>query len=286
MYLSTLGTFVSNDLIFLCCILNLELLTLDAVFIYDRKMSVSYPTKMILAFRSGECCAYPNCTTLLTANAPAEGDPIIVGEAAHIAGEQKTAARYDPLMSNDARNHYNNLIFLCPTHHTQIDKQPAHFSVEWLHQRKALHEEKVREAVHSAFAQIGFAELKIATDWVTQYGTSKSSLDYTLLPPDEKIQKNGLINESRLTITMGLSVAKLVGNFVQQMTQIDTEYPEKLTSGFLEEYHRLYREGHRGDVLFDLMCIFAQQGLIGQSKRSAGLAVLVYLFEKCEIFKK
>jgi len=34
------------------------------------------------------------------------------------------------------------------------------------------------------------------------------------------------------------------------------------------------------------MCRFAQHGFERQAKRSAGIAVLVYLFEACEVFEK
>ncbi len=73
---------------------------------------------------------------------------------------------------------------------------------------------------------------------------------------------------------------------MQQEALIDLDYPQRLKAGFLAEYFRLRREGHRADDLFDLMCEFSQRGLKGQSQRSAGLAVLVYLFEKCDVFEK
>lgn len=249
-------------------------------------MSATYPTKLLLAFRSGGRCAFTGCPKQLTVDAPTGGHSVVVGEAAHIAGENQTAARYDTSMSEAARNHYDNLIYLCADHHTQIDKQEAHFTADALLQLKADHEAKTREGMNIAFAQVGFPELQMATEWVNHFQPGDESQDLLLLPPEDKIQKNDLKNGSRITITMGLSVAKLVGDFVQHEAQIDSDYPERLKAGFLQEYFRLRREGHRGEDLFDLMCEFAQRGLKSQSKRSAGLAVLVYLFEKCDIFEK
>jgi len=63
------------------------------------------------------------------------------------------------------------------------------------------------------------------------------------LAPEEKIQKNKLSNGNRVTIIMGLSVAKVVGDFIQCEVQIDPEYPEKLKAGFLQEYYRLWQAG-------------------------------------------
>ena len=56
-------------------------------------MGASYPTRIILAFRSGGVCAFPKCGKHLTYDAQV-GDDTYVGEAAHIRGEKPTAARY------------------------------------------------------------------------------------------------------------------------------------------------------------------------------------------------
>lgn len=249
-------------------------------------MSATYPTKLLLAFRSGDRCAFPGCPRQLTVDAPTGGDPVVLGEAAHIVGEQTQAARFDAAMTDQQRNHFSNLIYLCGDHHTQIDKQDTHFTVDSLLRFKEDHEKKVRNGLNAAFAHIGFPELQIATAWVNRLQPGADSSDFSLLSPEAKIKKNDLRNGSRITITMGLSVAKLVGDFVQQEALVDSDYPERLKAGFLEEYFRLRREGHYSDALFDLMCEFSQRGLKGQSQRSAGLAVLVYMFEKCDVFEK
>jgi len=90
-------------------------------------MSASYATKMVLAFRSGDRCAFPGCPRNLTLDATSNSDAVVTGETAHIAGENSTAARYDPTMTDEERNHYNNLIYLCGDHHTQIDEQEKAF---------------------------------------------------------------------------------------------------------------------------------------------------------------
>lgn len=249
-------------------------------------MSATYPTKIVLAFRSGDLCAFPGCPRQLTVNAPTGGNSVVVGEAAHIAGENLAAARYDTTMDDTSRNRYDNLIYLCGDHHTQIDKQEQHFPVDMLLRLKAEHEAKVRKAMDDAFAQIGFAELQVATEWVDRFEPVQDTQDYALLPPEAKIRKNDLKSGSRVTIMMGLSLAKLVGEFVQSQALINEDYPERLKAGFLAEYFQWRRQGIQGDDLFDLMCSFAQRGMQGQARRSAGLAVLVYLFEKCDIFEK
>jgi hypothetical protein len=248
-------------------------------------MSVPYPTKLLLAFRSGDRCAFPACGKRLTVDG-AQSNPVVTGEAAHIAGEKYRAARYDASMTDEQRDHYNNLIFLCGDHHTQVDKREAEFPVQHLHSFKVAHEKKVHEAMTEAFVNVGFPELEEATQWIMQVTPSQSGNTFSLIPPEDKLKKNELGNGSRTIITMGLSVARQVRSYVESVSQIDSDFPGRLKVGFLTEYYRLKREGHSGDTLFDLMCRFAQRGFGEQANRSAGLAVLVYLFETCEVFEK
>jgi len=47
---------------------------------------------------------------------------VIVGEEAHIRSSKATGPRHDPDYPIDKLNEYENLVLLCPTHHTIIDK--------------------------------------------------------------------------------------------------------------------------------------------------------------------
>lgn len=257
-------------------------------------MSVSYSTKLLLAYRSGDVCALPGCGRRLTPDS-ASGGPVNVGEAAHIAGEHdgkgklKRSARYDSSMTDKERSHYKNLIYLCGTCHTIIDAVPQgeiDYPVNRLHKIKAEHEAKVRQAMLDAFSDVGFAELEEATQWATAISPSTQSVDYSLLKVEDKIKKNELDDDARGVIAMGLGVAGEVSRYIESVAQTDAEYPERLKAGFLEEYWRLKKEGFRGGDLFELMCRFAQKGFQRQAQRSAGLAVLIHLFEACEVFEK
>lgn len=91
-------------------------------------MSATYPTKLFLAMKSGNLCAFPDCKKSLTSEG-VESKPAVIGEAAHIYGEnpgtdkKKPSARFREDMTEAQRDHYDNLIYLCPTCHTTIDKQ-------------------------------------------------------------------------------------------------------------------------------------------------------------------
>jgi len=222
----------------------------------------------------------------LTITSASGSDLVVTGVAAHIAGERPGSARHDQSMTEEQRNHYNNLIYLCGDHHTQIDQQEIDFPVKRLLEIKANHENKVREAVNAAFAEVGFPELAQATAWISRLEAGQASYDFSVVPLADKIRKNELSSSSIVTITMGLTVVREVKEFIEQEAKLDADFPEKLKAGFLEEYYRLRKEGQRGDILFELMCQFSQHGMTEQAGRSAALAVLIYLFECCEVFEK
>ncbi len=65
----------------------------------------------------------------------------MIGEMAHIIAQQPDGPRGQPGGGEDS---YENLILLCPTHHTEIDKAPEGiFSVEELKRWKWEHENRI-----------------------------------------------------------------------------------------------------------------------------------------------
>ncbi len=127
--------------------------------------------------------------------------------------------------------------------------------------------------------------MEIVTKAITQ-NCPPANKDLTLTPPVAKIQKNGLTGHSQLLITMGLSKAHEVGEFVEHVAQVDSDFPERLKAGFVAEYDRLKAGGAEGDLLFENLRDFAGGAAQNFSRQAAGLVVLCYLFERCEIFEK
>ena len=68
--------------------------------------------KALLA-KSGNRCAFPGCSCEIV-----DKENVIIGVAAHIEAAEKGGARYNPNQTEDERNGYENLIYLCPTHHS------------------------------------------------------------------------------------------------------------------------------------------------------------------------
>lgn len=79
-------------------------------------------------------------------------EPSTLGEMAHICGERPGSNRHDVNQTDAERDDYKNLILLCPTHHTLIDKREneAHFSIEHIHEMKSNHEAKVLSCLQAA----------------------------------------------------------------------------------------------------------------------------------------
>jgi HNH endonuclease len=83
---------------------------------------------------SPNVCAYTGCDEKLTDPAWRETN----AEIAHICGERPGAPRFDPALSVEERNSYDNLTLLCPKHHKLIDRlDPDRHTVEGLREMKA-----------------------------------------------------------------------------------------------------------------------------------------------------
>lgn len=64
----------------------------------------------------------------------------------HIVGRRKGGARSGSIKPRDLDD-YRNLILLCPTHHMEVDDQPAEYTIEKLREIKRRHEQWVDETL-------------------------------------------------------------------------------------------------------------------------------------------
>ncbi|PKP60386.1 MAG: HNH endonuclease [Candidatus Altiarchaeales archaeon HGW-Altiarchaeales-1] len=238
----------------------------------------------ILCIRSGNRCAFPGCNTILVQNSTQFDKESIIGEITHIKGKRPGSARYDPAMSDKERNSYNNLILLCNNHHQLIDDQKMTYTIEKLHAIKNQHEKWVIESRDKEVINVTFSELNVVTKYLVS-GQVILDDSYTIIPPKEKIKKNELSSTTEQSITIGLIQVKQVSQFIDKCP--DIEFGERLKQGFVTEYKRLKNEEClKGDDLFNALLDFASGGNNDFIYKAAGLSVLVYLFEKCEVFEK
>lgn len=249
-------------------------------------MSGTIPTReqRVLCTRSGNRCAIPTCRKVLVVNKTDNDRESLVATMAHIKGENPDSARYDTNMPEGERNLYDNLILVCPNCHKVIDDQPNTYTVEKLHEIKSQHEKWHLESTGKEIINITFAELKVVTNFLIS-GQFEPSTSYEVIPPKEKIKKNELSASVEQLIIMGMTQVRQVGNYISKSP--DVEFGDRLSKGFLAEYERLKTEEKlKGDDLFNALLDFASGKSNDFKNRAAGLAVLVYLFEKCEVFEK
>lgn len=95
-------------------------------------MSIKRSTLKTLWAASGNQCGYPDCDEEV---ADTEQE-IVIGEICHIRAQSEGGPRYDPDLTEDEIDTYSNLILLCPTHHTYIDKNPEEYPIEKLERWK------------------------------------------------------------------------------------------------------------------------------------------------------
>lgn len=97
-------------------------------------MPISLPVMKRLFAKSGNKCAFNWCQSRLIV-----GD-LILAEICHIRARRKGGPRYDSTHTAKERDEFKNLLLLCPTHHTEADKNPSKFTAEMLSEIKEIHE--------------------------------------------------------------------------------------------------------------------------------------------------
>lgn len=103
-----------------------------------KKRSYKINTIKELYAKSGNQCAFSGCENELFIN-----DNFNISEICHIEGLNKDSARYNNLLSEEEANGIDNLILLCPTHHTIVDKDVKTYTVQKLRNMKLNHENNI-----------------------------------------------------------------------------------------------------------------------------------------------
>ena len=105
------------------------------------------------------------------------------------------------------------------------------------------------------------------------------------LPPPpsvQKLERNGLSAEAADFLRMGRRKVRLVETYFQKCTPV--ELGERIAEAFRERYAELKGLGLSPDRIFMYLQRYA--GFQGEPKRQvAGMAVLAYLFDSCDIFE-
>lgn len=232
---------------------------------------------------SGNRCAYPNCRIELTKEGNEQDRIATIGEIAHIYAHSPDGPRPHPDGLYENADGYDNLILLCPNHHREVDGQSNTYSVTVLREWKVDHERWVAERL--AMEEFNSADLKTIITWLTDNSEPPSS-DFTLTPPAQKIEFNNLSMSVQNLIKSGWIRIKEVENFIKDHSKLDPRLPERLLTPLLTQYDMLKADGLNSDLIFNDLRQFACGNSPDFSKQLAGLVLIVYFFERCEIFER
>lgn len=242
------------------------------------------PDVKILYGKAAGRCAFPQCRTVLTLPGTAASKDAQIGQIAHIVAHSVSGPRGDNSYPKEKLDTYENWILLCPTCHKIIDTRPEEYPADMIRKIKQNHEQWVDETLEAEMANISFAELDVAAKALAK-GALNYSFDFKIISPEEKISKNNLTNQSRNVIAMGLIRGPEVEKYLASMALLDQDFPERLKNGFKQKYLEL-RQDSSGDALFMEMLHFATPSKNDFGLHAAGVAILVHLFQICDIFEK
>ena len=267
--------------------------TWRAELLKERPTPMSSPTRRryrsadraLLWSRSGGICCFPECNVMCVEEANNADPSAIIGVIAHIEAKGDAGPRANPSLSDQQRDAYPNLILLCPTHHRLVDARESTYSVDVVRSWKTDMDTRLREILTQGMGRVTFAELETITQALVNSGPAPST-SISVIPPQEKMDRNGLTMQTAGLINIGLLQSRQVQHFVENMSGLDSTFPGRLTSGFVNEYQRQMQADLEGDSLFEAMRLFSSQGRSDIRHQCAGLAVLVYLFERCEVFEQ
>jgi len=245
-------------------------------------VGVKAETSKRLALKSGNCCAFPGCGVRLILPSVTPAGEAILGEIAHISGSKPGSARFDAGMAGK-RDDIDNLIYLCPNHHVEIDTQRAKYPTPTILGWKRDHELRIRRVVEREMADVAFADLGLVCDAIVGLDLSGAPNTFNLTEIELKIDRNDLSVVAN-DIKLGVSRSNVVRTFIESETKRDALYEDRLRNGFKQKYLELASMGLGPVEVFLDLVEWSRRNTKG-GPLSPAMAVVSTLFESCDIFK-
>jgi hypothetical protein len=241
--------------------------------------------KLLFGLAAGRC-AIPDCRQKVFADATELDEIKVIGKIAHIVAHSPGGPRFDSAYPADKLDRYSNWILVCGNHHDTIDLQTNTYTAEALQLLKRDHEAWVTDRLDEAMPGVSFVELQTITTALAGNNVT-SPFDSGVLKPAEKMARNRLSTRVEHHLMLALSKAKDVRDFVSAIGQFDATFADRLADGLRREYVRLRADERLdGDDLFNQLYIYASRNSMQIELQAAGLAVLGYFFEICEVFER
>ncbi len=231
-------------------------------------MTISEKSIKLLWSNAAGRCSFPGCDKRLSVEQAADTAPYTLGEMAHIKGKNPGSNRYDINQNDGERDLYQNLILLCPNHHTEIDKpeNEGKYSVGWLIDAKSNHEkwvismltakkimtiEQLKNHIagllsdnHQAWIKYGpnsiLAQRNPNSDSLHQLWTSERLS--TIVPNNRAITK--LLGDHRILFTHNQQpiVSKFISHAKSYELWVSDDIPYQAVERFPLEFDALIRE--------------------------------------------
>ncbi len=99
---------------------------------------------------SGNRCAYPECTNPIIVTSTGHSDDHVLGQVSHIYALRENGPRGKAGLTERELNEPENLILLCPTHHSVVDGQHETYPADLLKEWKNRQEKRTRSEISSA----------------------------------------------------------------------------------------------------------------------------------------
>lgn len=195
-------------------------------------MAITQKSIKILWSSSGGRCAFENCWERVCYHEAADAAPYTLGEMAHICGDKPGANRHDESQTQTQRDDYQNLILLCPTHHTLIDRKEneAVYTVDLLHTMKAQHEQRVLKLLNH---EPILTKQDIARPILSLLEENKQS--WAQYGPLSKLAQSQPHNEAAHAVWISERLAIIVPNNRKIVAQLD-------------EHKSLFNNGEQGAI--------------------------------------
>jgi len=104
-------------------------------------------TKLRLFADSGGFCSNPECLAEIFIDL--DSGAVQIGEIAHVISAGASGPRSDPSTTSEQRSEYENLILLCPSCHTIIDKAEEQYPIDIILRWKREHRQVIIDAFGS-----------------------------------------------------------------------------------------------------------------------------------------
>ncbi|WP_336034086.1 hypothetical protein [Acinetobacter bereziniae] len=182
-------------------------------------------TISILRRRVGNMCSNPNCFKHTVEGHSTNVEKVIdTGIAAHICAAAFNGPRYDESMTNEARKHISNAIWLCAHCSMKIDREPAAYPVELLKKWKVIAENRISLNSNQRLLTEQEAEYKVNQSFLQSLGLSIPEKFNTSLSGISKAVNQYFHNlDPRLNIKY--SYINGVDNFQISSLQSETDEP-------------------------------------------------------------